>query len=553
MIGKRILIVVLLSYAFITTNAQTFILDDGFDNGTSLQSGWTTSGGLGSSSGAGNFGRNAPNITLNTNAQVMTYSWTGAGNDPDNLIFCYRATGSAVDAAASSILVEESSNGIVFTTVGNINTIQTGITSHFSAPLLSATRFVRIRYTKGGTNNTVMDDFIIRKAGSCISGPKIKFLLSNGSCAAPTSCEGAHEVVFCQNGNVNLDVNNISLGLPIHGGAGKGTTIGSNLTNTTSVWTNNAAYSATQIAYVNALNTVSGCSVGTFTLVPLSNLLPPNANFLLFTGSSPTHTFNFSSICSLGPFYVIFSDYDCSGKFSNSTCSSQCLRSLQLVDMNTGCVDTRTFTTGGSTSTGAGIGFDPNVATTWSNVSTGCSNFAVLPIELSDFYGYRTNNSIALNWQVKKEINLNHYLLERSFNAVDFSRLAEVYPQMPANAQSFMYRYSDENPLRGINYYRLTNVDLDGSSKQHPIIAVQYNGAVSHLWHSESTSEITIGLSQTNHSSEFLLLDMAGKTVRRMDLSSGTYSIPKSELATGMYYIKDLSGQNAPYKLMVFN
>jgi hypothetical protein len=177
----------------------------------------------------------------------------------------------------------------------------------------------------------------------------------------------------------------------------------------------------------------------------------------------------------------------------------------------------------------------------------------VLPIELSDFYGYRSDNSIALNWQVKKEINLGHYLLERSHNAVDFTGLAMLYPQMPPNAQTFTYRYSDESPLRGINYYRLTNVDLDGSSKQHPIIAVHYNGAVSHLWHSESISEITIGLSQINHSSEFLLLDMAGKTVRRMDLSLGTYSIPKSELATGMYYIKDLSGQNAPYKLMVFN
>lgn len=177
----------------------------------------------------------------------------------------------------------------------------------------------------------------------------------------------------------------------------------------------------------------------------------------------------------------------------------------------------------------------------------------VLPIELSDFYGYRADNSVALKWQVKKEINLKHYLLERSSDGAEFSPLAEISPLMPSNAQIFSYQHYDEKPLRGINYYRLTNVDVDGSKQQHPIIAVNFDGQTSNLWHSESATEITIGLNQLNYQSEFELLDMSGKLIKTIDLSQGTCKISKEALSPGIYYIKDTSGHQSPYKLMVFN
>jgi len=177
----------------------------------------------------------------------------------------------------------------------------------------------------------------------------------------------------------------------------------------------------------------------------------------------------------------------------------------------------------------------------------------VLPIDLSDFYAYRLNNSIAIKWEVKMELNLKNYLLERSHNAVDFTSIAEILPQMPPHSQTFTYHYSDDNPLQGINYYRLTNIDSDGSKQQHPIIAINFNAIQSNLWHSESVSDITIGLSRMNDNAEFVLMDMAGKIIRRINFLEGTYSIMKTEIAAGLYYIKDLSGQIAPYKIMVFN
>jgi hypothetical protein len=177
----------------------------------------------------------------------------------------------------------------------------------------------------------------------------------------------------------------------------------------------------------------------------------------------------------------------------------------------------------------------------------------VLPIELVDFYGFKADNSVALKWQVKKEINLRHYLLERSHNGTDFSPLAEVDPQMPYHTNYFTYQHYDDKPLRGINYYRLTNIDLDGTRKTHPIIAVNFVGSTSNLWHSNSASMITIGINQLNYLSEFILFDVSGKHIKTFDLTNGTYNIPKKELSPGVYCIKDVSGQNSPYKLMVFN
>ena len=92
--------------------SQTYIVDEEFNSAPTAPANWTFSGGaFGSSSGSGNFGRNAPAPKFVLNAQAMTYTWTGVSNDPDNVWFIYRGEGSAADCAASSILVEESSNG----------------------------------------------------------------------------------------------------------------------------------------------------------------------------------------------------------------------------------------------------------------------------------------------------------------------------------------------------------------------------------------------------------------------------------------------------------
>ena len=112
--------------------AQVYIIDEGFNGGTTPVSGWVFGGTITSSSGSGNFGRNAPNLTLGTSG-VITYSWTGAGNTPDLVAFMYRGIGSSANCAGSSLTIQESSDNITYTVIaGTAVAIQSNFSSSFN-------------------------------------------------------------------------------------------------------------------------------------------------------------------------------------------------------------------------------------------------------------------------------------------------------------------------------------------------------------------------------------------------------------------------------------
>ncbi len=197
------------------------------------------------------------------------------------------------------------------------------------------------------------------------------------------------------------------------------------------------------------------------------------------------------------------------------------------------------------------------IATFTINYSGSCgpSCNQVLPIDLINFWGRKEkNNSIALNWQVKQQEYLKSYLIERSSNGQDFILLSEIPAQMVKQTNFFVYQYYDENPIDGVNYYRLTNVDIDGKSKSHPIIAINNAKNNSNWWHMESTNEITIHWEQAGVlSEEFLMMDMSGRVIRKINPSQNSFTFLKSEFPSGIYYMKDPSGQIPSYKIVLIN
>ena len=118
------------------------------------------------------------------------------------------------------------------------------------------------------------------------------------------------------------------------------------------------------------------------------------------------------------------------------------------------------------------------IATYTINLSGSCGSScnAVLPIELIKFWGEPTENGIELLWLVDSEINLSHYMIERSIDALNFKKIADVTPQLKneQSGKNFLYQLTDVYAQKGINYYRLTNIDRDGGSKQHPMITTDY-------------------------------------------------------------------------------
>jgi hypothetical protein len=94
-----------------------------------------------------------------------------------------------------------------------------------------------------------------------------------------------------------------------------------------------------------------------------------------------------------------------------------------------------------------------------------------LPVELSLFEGYPKKEYNDITWVTEAEINNDYFIVDRSINGLDWETINTTKGAGTSSLPNF-YSCKDYNFCNGINYYRLTQVDFDGSSEQHKIIYI---------------------------------------------------------------------------------
>ncbi len=112
---------------------------------------------------------------------------------------------------------------------------------------------------------------------------------------------------------------------------------------------------------------------------------------------------------------------------------------------------------------------DGNVTFSTDNGQTSFSQFILsyespeLPAELISFNVLlNRSKEVEIKWATASEENVSHYDVERSRDGYDFHKIAQV--EAIGNSASILnYENLDKNPFRGVSYYRLKIVDVDGS------------------------------------------------------------------------------------------
>jgi hypothetical protein len=97
----------------------------------------------------------------------------------------------------------------------------------------------------------------------------------------------------------------------------------------------------------------------------------------------------------------------------------------------------------------------------------------VLPVELTAFTATATDKGTALAWATASEENNRAFEVQRSANGRDFETIATV-AGAGTTYEAQNYNYLDAQPLNGVNYYRLKQVDFDGSFELHRVVAVLF-------------------------------------------------------------------------------
>ncbi len=93
----------------------------------------------------------------------------------------------------------------------------------------------------------------------------------------------------------------------------------------------------------------------------------------------------------------------------------------------------------------------------------------VLPIELISFTATCNGKSSLIEWTTATEKNNDFFVLERSNDAVNFKEIARV-AGAGNSIEPINYAYTDYGARSGDNYYRLVQVDYDGTSTASEII-----------------------------------------------------------------------------------
>lgn len=96
---------------------------------------------------------------------------------------------------------------------------------------------------------------------------------------------------------------------------------------------------------------------------------------------------------------------------------------------------------------------------------------STLPIDLVSFTGEAILGEVHLDWRTASELNNDHFRILRSADLNSWEEIARVPGAVNSQVEN-SYHSIDERPLVGLNYYRLFQVDLDGTTTGSPVVAV---------------------------------------------------------------------------------
>ncbi|GAB3876852.1 hypothetical protein GCM10028824_35430 [Hymenobacter segetis] len=189
---------------------------------------------------------------------------------------------------------------------------------------------------------------------------------------------------------------------------------------------------------------------------------------------------------------------------------------------------------------GNAIGFDSQTGSV--GPSTSFCSLRPLPVELTAFTAEAVKGTVQLRWNTATERNSAWFVVERSATGKEFSTVREVAAQGNSTTATD-YATTDAAPLAGLSYYRLRQVDLDGSAEYSPVVTVGRKASYESLnfYPNPATDRLTLDLTAaTATPCEMRLLSLTtGQLLRHDTLVGGQLQeISLAGIPAGLYVLK---------------
>jgi hypothetical protein len=173
------------------------------------------------------------------------------------------------------------------------------------------------------------------------------------------------------------------------------------------------------------------------------------------------------------------------------------------------------------------------------DVSAVFATVAPLPVQLTAFTGKASESGVALKWETASERNADYFEVQRAESLGEGFRSLGQVKCAGTSAQAHAYQFADA-AAAGLHYYRLRQVDLDGSESFSPVATVDA-GLLARLTAYPTLATHTLHV--TGPAGAHLnILDQQGKQVQVADIAaSQQQQLDVSGLPGGVYFLRDAS------------
>jgi pectin methylesterase-like acyl-CoA thioesterase len=171
------------------------------------------------------------------------------------------------------------------------------------------------------------------------------------------------------------------------------------------------------------------------------------------------------------------------------------------------------------------------------------ANLQALPLTLQSFNASVISGTSTLFWTTSNETNLGYFAVEKSNDGISFRQIGTVSAKNISGKND--YRFADKESAKGLAFYRLIMVDIDGRFSKSNVISLDHKTAKRiFVFPNPASDNLYLSHEKADHSARIILYAADGKRMFTAHVAMGAVQtqINTSSLKAGIYTIQFLNG-----------
>ena len=171
------------------------------------------------------------------------------------------------------------------------------------------------------------------------------------------------------------------------------------------------------------------------------------------------------------------------------------------------------------------------------------SGSSTLPVKFLNFKGQVEDQKVLLDWKTAFEMNNEGFEIYRSKDGLNWNRIGIVNPEINSSLET-NYNFTDEDPLQGSNFYRISQKDIDGNNSFSDIIKVDFSKKGFYtLGNNPGNGIYQLNIKSANRTT-IMVSDMSGRQLMNKQINPGIQQLDISRFTKGTYLLRLKIGNN---------